>query len=203
MISAVSDKIDLSKINFEALKKEFEKGRKHIQIEKLRGELNQKLIRMLRFNKVRIDYYEHFQKMIEEYNNGVTDEDAFFAKLISFAKELSKEEQRGIAENLSEEELAIFDLLTRPEMKLNREEKEKVKKVAHDLLDTLKAERLVLDWRKKQQTRAAVQLTIEQILDELPKDYSKDIYKTKCGAVYQHIYDSYWGENKSIYTLVS
>ena len=38
-------------------------------------------------------------------------------------------------------------------MKLSRKEKEQVKQVAKELLDTLKAERLVLDWRKKQQAR--------------------------------------------------
>lgn len=53
-------------------------------------------------------------------------------------------------------------------MKLSRKEKEQIKKVAWELLDTLKAERLVLDWRKKQQTRAAVELTIEKVLEELP-----------------------------------
>jgi type I restriction enzyme, R subunit len=46
------------------------------------------------------------------------------------AQELSEEEQRSISEGLSEEELAIFDLLTRPEMSLTNKEKERVKKVS-------------------------------------------------------------------------
>ena len=37
--------LDLSKIDFEALKKHFEKSRKHIEIEKLRGSINAKLRR--------------------------------------------------------------------------------------------------------------------------------------------------------------
>src|SRR5208337_1182960 len=98
-----------------------------------------------------------------------------------------------VAEQLTEEELAIFDLLTRPNMKLSRKEKEQVKQVAQELLDTLKAERLVLDWRKKQQTRAAVQLAIEQVLDKLPQAYAPAKYQEKCGLVYQHVYDSYYG----------
>jgi len=154
---------------------------------------------MLMFNKARMNYYEKFQKMIDEYNSGAANVEALIAQLVSFAHELTKEEQRGIAENLSEEELALFDLLTRPDLKLTRAEKEEIKAVARELLDTLKAERLVLDWRKKQQTRAGVQLVIEQILDKLPSVYTPELYQTKCSAVYQHVYDNYYGPGKSIY----
>ncbi len=42
----------------------------------------------------------------------------------------------------------------------------------HDLLETLKNEKLVLDWRKRQQSRAVVRLSIEEILDRLPLNYN-------------------------------
>jgi type I restriction enzyme R subunit len=199
-IAEASQRVDLSQIDFEALKQRFKQSRKHIEIEKLRGSINSKLRVMLRLNKTRMNYYEQFQRLIDEYNSGAANAEQFFAQLVSFAQSLTEEEQRGIAENLSEEELALFDILTRPNMKLSREEKNQVKRVAQELLDTLKAERLVLDWRKKQQTRAYVQLTIEQVLDKLPKTYSTEIYRQKCGLVYQHVYDSYSEAGKSIYT---
>ena len=198
-IGEVSEVVDLSQIDFEALKKHFEQSRKHIEIEKLRGMINSKLQSMVRLNKARMDFYEQFQYMIEEYNSGATNAEEFFVQLVSFARSLNDEEKRGVAEHLSEEELAIFDILTRPEMKLSRKEMKQVKKVAQELLDTLKAERLVLDWRKKQQTRAAVQLAIEQVLDKLPQAYAPEKYQEKCGLVYQHVYDSYYGSGKSIY----
>jgi type I restriction enzyme R subunit len=191
--------VDLSRIDFEALKKKFATSYKHITIEKLRGALNSKLQQMTRKNKTRMNYYEQFQRLIDDYNKGAVDVDAFFVQLVDFAKDLSVEEQRGIAEHLSEEELALFDMLTRPNIKLSKSEKDQVKKVAQNLLDTLKAERIVLDWRKKQQTRAAVQLTIEQLLDGLPPIYADDLYHQKCDQVYQHVYDSYMGGGKSIY----
>ena len=65
----------------------------------------------------------------------------------------------------------------------------------------LKAERLVLDWRKHQQTRAAVRLDIEMILDKLPEEYTQEKYISKCDLVYEHIYVSYYGEDKSIYPI--
>jgi len=100
---------------------------------------------------------------------------------------------------LTEEELVIFDLLTKPEIKLTKAEERQVKKVAKQLLDTVKRERLVLDWKKRQTTRAAVLVTIETVLDELPRVYTPELYQQKCETVYQHIFDSYQEQNKSLY----
>jgi type I restriction enzyme, R subunit len=58
----------------------------------------------------------------------------------------------------------------------------------------------VLDWRKRQQYRAAVRLMIEDMLDEqLPADYNTDLYYQKCDDVYEHIYDNYGGAGQNIY----
>lgn len=192
--------VDLSRIDFEALKAKFENSRKRIEAEKLRGAINRKLVQMVSLNKNRVDYLEKFQKLIDEYNSGSYNVETFFTKLVEFAKGLNAEEKRGIAENLTEEELAIFDLLTKPEMTLSKKEEQEVKKVAHDLLETLKKEKLVLDWRKRQQSRAAVRLSIEEILDRLPRSYIPELYQHKCDVVYQHIYDSYFGQGQSIYS---
>ncbi len=192
--------VDLSKIDFEVLKARFEKGRKHIETEKLRSEINLKLVQMVRLNKSRMNYIEKFQKMIDEYNSSSYNVETFFASLVEFAQELNAEEKRGIAEKLTEEELAIFDILIKPEMTLKKKEEREVKKVAQELLETLKREKLVLDWRKRQQSRAAVRLSIDEILDRLPRSYIPDLYRHKCDVVYQHIYDSYFGQGLSIYS---
>jgi len=125
----------------------------------------------------------------------------FFTKLMAFAQELNSEEKRGIAENLTEEELAIFDLLTKPEMILSKKEELQVKKVAQKLLASLKEEKLVLDWRKRQQSRASVRVSIEDTLDLLPRIYTPNLFQNKCDLVYQHVYDSYFGSEQSIYAL--
>jgi type I restriction enzyme R subunit len=191
--------VDLSQIDFEALKAKFVNSHKRIEAEKLRGAINRKLVQMVSLNKSRVNYLEKFQKLINEYNSGSYNVELFFTKLVEFAQGLNAEEKRGISENLTEEELAIFDLLTKPEMALSNKEQQDVKKVAHDLLETLKKEKLVLDWRKRQQSRAAVRLSIEEILDRLPRSYIPELYQHKCDVVYQHIYDSYFGQGQSIY----
>ncbi len=114
---------------------------------------------------------------------------------------MNEEEKRGLSEQLIEEELAIFDLLLKTDLK--RSEKERIKKIAKELLLKLKSEKLVLDWRKKQQTRADVMVTIKNLLfEELPESYETKDYSQKSDLVYRHIYDSYYGEGKSVYETV-
>ncbi len=197
-----SHQVDLSQIDFEALKRSFVAGKKHIEAERLKGAIRSKLTKMVRLNRLRMTLMEKFQEMIDEYNAGAINTEIFFDKLLIFAKELNEEEKRGISENLSDEELAIFDLLYKPD--LREKEKKQLKSVAKKLLEALKKEKLVLDWRKRQQTRADVLLTIQNILDkELPRSYTPEIYEQKCDLVYQHFYESYYGVGKSIYSSVS
>jgi type I restriction enzyme, R subunit len=190
--------IDLSQIDFDALKAHFEKGRKHTEAEKLKGAVSKKLQQMVQLNKTRMDLLEKFKKLIEEYNKGL-DVDGFFEKLVIFVKELSEEDQRGVAEQLTEEELAIFDILTKPTPELPPKEKKEVKKIARSLLQTLKQAKLVLDWRKKLRTRADVFATVKTVLDELPRIYTPELYQEKCDLVYRHVFDAYQGEGKSVY----
>ena len=58
----------------------------------------------------------------------------------------------------------------------------------------------MLDWRKEQQTRAAVQVAIRDTLDGLPPGYDAGLYGEKCEAVYLHVFDSYWDDGRSVYT---
>ena len=62
-------------------------------------------------------------------------------------------------EQLDEEELALFDLLTRPAVKLTPKERKAVKKVAQELLTTLKAEKLVRKYRTKKMTYQYIKAT--------------------------------------------
>ena len=192
--------IDLSQIDFEALKAHFEKGRKRTEAEKLKAAVSGKLQRMVQLNKTRTDLLEKFKKLIDEYNSGM-DVDGFFEKLLAFARELNQEDQRGVAEQLSEEELAVFDILTKPELDMTAEDRKQVKAVVRKLLQTLKEAKLVLDWRKKLRTRADVFSTVKTVLDDLPRIYSVELYQQKCDSVFRHVFDSYQGEGRSIYSM--
>jgi type I restriction enzyme R subunit len=192
--------VDLSRIDFDKLRQQFEKARKRTEVERLRGQLNAKMQAMIALNKARVDFAEKFQRMIDEYNAGSLNIEELFERLVRFAQSLNAEERRGVAEGLTEEELALFDLLTKPDPTLSKAEEAQVKKVARTLLETLKRERLVLDWRKRQQSRQAVRVCIEEVLDKLPPAYAPEVYQRKCDLTYQHVYDAYFGEGRSIYS---
>jgi len=194
-----SQQIDLRQIDFEALKIKFASTEyQRTETEKLKALVNSQLQQMVRLNKSRLNYLEKFQQIISEYNTGSRNVEMFFNDLINFAQELDTEDKRAISQNLTEEELAVFDLLTKPEIKLNKQEEQEVKQVARELLAILKKEKLVLDWRKRQQTRASVEVAIKDVLDKLPENYSIEIYEQKCQEVYQHVYENYSGQS-SIY----
>jgi len=55
--------------------------------------------------------------------------------------------------------------------------------------------------RKKQQAQASVQVAIEEVLESLPEKYDRKLYQKKCSIIYQHVFDSYYGEGRSIYPI--
>ncbi len=192
--------IDLSNVDFAALAEKFKTGRKRTLNERLKASLGQRIQALVRLNRTRMDYLAEFQQMIDAYNAGSLNAETFFQQLTTFAQTLDHEEHRAIGEQLSEEELAIFDLLTKPIIDLSDAERTQVKQAARTLLATLKREKLVLDWRKRQQSRAEVRVTIEKILDQtLPSRYDSTLFNQKSAAVFQHVYDAYYGAGRSVY----
>ncbi len=193
--------IDLTKIDFEALAKRFGQSKtKNLEVEQLKAAIRAHLDKVIRLNKTRTDYLAKFEELIEEYNVGSRNIDDLFEELLKLSRALSEEDVRHVREGMSEEELTVFDLLTRPGPDLHPEEREEVKKVARQLLERLHS-LLVIDWRRRADARARVQLAIEDALDEgLPRAYTPETYKAKCSALFEHLYESYQGDGESVFS---
>ena len=156
---------------------------------------------MVEQNKTRIDYLERFQQLIDEYNAGSKNIQLIFDELLAFTQQLNQEEQRAV--RIGPHRGGACGLRpahqTRPRPDQSGR-KADVRKVARDLLETLKREKLVLDWRKRQQTRADVLSRSNSVLDDgLPCAYTPEDYRQRCAVVYEHVYDSYSGSGGSIY----
>ncbi len=187
---------DLSVLDANALRKFFEGiENKNLQAESLRAELEQKIAEMVKRNKNRARFMERLDTILREYNSGAHDIDQLFDDLVDLAKSLNEEEQRAIKENLTEEELAIFDLLLKEN--LNPDEVEKVREVARGLLSKLKVEKLVIDWREWESTRAGVKTTIFDVLyRDLPEStYAEQDCEMKGLEVYNFVYEHYKDAN--------
>ncbi len=192
--------IDLTKIDFEALAKRFGKSKtKNIDLEQLKAAIRAQLDKLVRLNRTRADYLTKFEELIESYNAGSRNIEELFKELLALSRSLNDEQERHVRENLSEEELVIFDILTRPAPMLGAVERAELKKVAKDLLEKLKL-LLVLNWRQTVTARSRVKLAIEDMLDQgLPRAYTPDLYKQTCSAVFEHVYESYGDKGVSLY----
>lgn len=192
--------LDLSKINFEALAQRFkESTHKNTDLEVLKAAIRAQLEKMIRLNRTRADFAGKFEALIDSYNTGSRSIEELFDELVKFSNSLNDEQERHVRENMSEEELVIFDILTRPAPELTTEERAEVKKAARELLARLKG-LLVLNWRQKSTARSQLKLTIEDTLDTgLPRAYTPELYNQKCAAVFEHVYESYPERDAGVY----
>jgi type I restriction enzyme R subunit len=181
-------RVDLSSIDFEKLATMFGQ-RPRTAAERLRADVEKKAREMAERNPTRIQLVEKLEQLVEAYNLGSLDVEVFFEALKKLIAEMEEEERRAAREGLTEEELAIFDLLTKPDPKLTKAQEAEVKKIARDLLVKLQDKLDVFDWRGRQQTRAAVQSTIRFTLNELPQEpYPEGLWDRKVDAVWAYIF---------------
>ena len=195
--------VDLSKLDFDKLKAAFAKTqKKNTVVYDLQRAVEMQLEQMLKENPLRIAFYERYQEIIKEYNQGKSLEDTInaFNNLNNFIKDLTFEEARAFREELDQESLAIFDLL-KSGKELSTKELKEVKKVSVDLLLKLKEEKLRVErWRESRQLTAQVKTIIYDTLQWLPQEsYSDEEVGTKTINVYQHIYSNYPGGLNSVY----
>ena len=180
-------RVDLSGIDFEKLSRLFVTNPK-TAAETLREGAEDKVKTMASTNPTRQPLVEKLEQLVSQYNAGSIDAVTFFEALIRFIAEMDEEEQRAARENLTEEELAIFDLLTTPEPKLTKAEEQQVKAVARHLLERLHKLVEAINWLQGQQTRGAVLSEIRVRLNELPEQpYPQGLWEAKVEQVWDFV----------------
>ncbi|WP_295449983.1 type I restriction enzyme endonuclease domain-containing protein [uncultured Thiodictyon sp.] len=185
--------IDLSRIDFTRLRAEFARKvrRKRAAVQDIRDLVEQKLAQMLARNPTRMDYYKRYQEIIADYNREKdrTTVEAAFAQLVELAATLDTEARRAAAEGLSEDELALFDLLFRDD--LSRADRDRIKQASRALLASLQALlRPMADWTQKTATQAEVKIFIlDDLYRALPRPTFTD---TQTEAVAALVYDYVW-----------
>ena len=106
---------DLSRIDLERLRDEFAKKvrRKATALQDIRDIVERKLAEMLARNPARMDYQRKYEDIVADYNREKdrTTIEETFRRLIELVNSLDEEQKRAAREGLSEDELALFDLL--------------------------------------------------------------------------------------------
>ncbi len=198
--SNLPEPVNIAGIDFDALAEMIERTAKkptRADAERLKRIIELRIRPMIEKNATRIDFQNRFDELVANYNNGAHSAEEFFEQLKMFVDELSEEDRRAAREGLKEPELSIFDLLCAGVV-LSDSERADVKRLAKELLSKLEAI-LVIDWRKRQRTKARVQNTIYDVLDALPESFNDDNWQNACDQVYMHIYDKYQGAGQSVF----
>ncbi len=186
---------DLSNIDFSRLRAEFEKSPfKNVVAMNLMEKIEERLAAMVARNPTRVDLYERYQQIVQEYNK---DKDAaeiqkVMDDLFAFNDDCGEEEKRYLRLGLdSETELAVFDLLQKDS--LNNGDREAIKNVAKELLGKLADQRFALERLRSMATVQAQMKAeiIKHLFSSLPSDaYDHDEINVKASAVFAHIYTS-------------
>ncbi|WP_045219077.1 type I restriction endonuclease subunit R [Desulfonatronum thioautotrophicum] len=189
---------DISKIDFDRLRKEFERIRaKRTTVQNLKAVIELRLEQLLRQNPLRTDFQKRYEEIVANYNrekDRVTIERTF-EELMRIIQDIDDEGSRAVREGLDEESLALFDLLRKPE--LSAQEIKRIKTVAVDLLQTVKNRiNEIDDWESREATRDSIRLTIRDFLwsdtTGLPADhYSEDDVHVRAEEIYRHVYRVY------------
>lgn len=195
MINEEVKRFDISGIDFDLLRREFAKVKnQNLLMRDLEEIIQMKLDRMLFTNPERINYYERYQKIIDDYNSEqdrATIEKTFM-DLMDLANKMNQEEQRYVREGFkSDEELTLYDMLFRND--LNKNDIKKLKTVAAELLGKIKAKISEYDhWTDKQETKAAVDNLIRDTLwAELPECYDEASIWGYRQRIYEYVYTHY------------
>lgn len=187
-----SSRFDISKIDFNLLHREFEKTKqKNLLIGDLRTVIERRLEVALRDNPTRADFFERYEKIIDEYNREQDRAaiEALFEKLMKLSDDLSDEQQRYVREGFTDEkQLAVFDMLYKDN--LTKDEIKQVKELARELVNKIQ-ERLaqMVRWTEKPETRAEVDTIIrDELFRLLPASYPDESIADYRSEIFEYFY---------------
>ena len=119
------------------------------------------------------------QSRLNAYLNGMLTNEEVIEELLKIAKDISDAKQAGNELGLTEDELAFYDALTKPEAIRDFYENDELVAITKELTDTLKRSRTV-DWQKKDSARAKMRMMIKKLLKKhkYPPEGMEDAVKT-------------------------
>jgi type I restriction enzyme R subunit len=190
--------VDLSQIDFEKLRNEFASKvrRKHAALQDIRDVVEKKLAQMLARNPMRMDYYRKYQEIIADYNREKdrATVEATFAQLVELAASLDAEQKRAAEEGLTDDELALFDLLFKDS--ISKKDRERLKHASQGLLASVRKLLAPMPgWVQNATTQAEVKVFIlDRLYESLPRPPFTD---TETEDIASRVYDYVWQRSAS------
>jgi type I restriction enzyme R subunit len=156
---------------------------KNLAVEILKKLLAEQVSLYRKTNLVKSEKFsERLNACMKAYINGLISNEEVIAELMKMAKEMADAQAEGDALGLTDEELAFYDALTRPEAVKDFYENEVLVAMTHELAETLRKNRTI-DWQKKESARAGMRRMVKKLLKKYkyPPEGLEDAIATVIG----------------------
>jgi type I restriction enzyme R subunit len=156
---------------------------KNLAVEILKKLLAEQVSLYRKTNLVKSEKFsEMLSRAMKAYLNGMLSNEEVIAELMRMAKDMATAQAEGDAMGLSDEELAFYDALTRPEAVKDFYDNAELVAMTHELADMLRKNRTI-DWQKKESARAGMRRMVKKLLKKYkyPPEGMEDAIATVIG----------------------
>lgn len=153
---------------------------KNLAVELLKKLIEEQITIYRRSNVVKSEMFsERIQRILNQYLNAMITNQDVIEELMKIAKEIQDSKAAGNELGLTEEELAFYDALTKPEAIKDFYENDELVALTKELTETLRKNRTV-DWQKREMARAKMRMMIKKLLKKYkyPPEGMEDALET-------------------------
>ena len=178
LFSDVGEKINLFDPTF--LENVSKMKEKNLAVEMLKKLIDEQVKVYKRTNLVKSEAFSVLiQQTLNRYLNGMLTNEEVIQELLKLAKEMFRASEEGNKLGLTEEELAFYDALTKPEAVKDFYSNEELVALTKELTETLRQNKTI-DWQKKESARAKMRMIVKKLLKKYkyPPEGQEDALKT-------------------------
>ncbi|MFA5561364.1 MAG: DUF3387 domain-containing protein [Eubacteriales bacterium] len=137
---------------------------KNIAVEILRKLMAEQIAIYRRTNIVQAtSFSEKITLLMNTYYNGLITNEEVIKELLKTAAEIKALKDEGKTLGLSEEEMAFYDALTKPQAIKDFYENDELVAITRELTETLRKNRTI-DWQKRDSARAKMRMLVKKLL---------------------------------------
>ena len=156
---------------------------RNLAVEILKKLLAEQVSLYRRTNLVRSENFsELLSRVMKAYLNGMLSNEEVIAELMKIAKDMADAHTKGVSLGLTQEEMAFYDALTRPEAIRDFYQNDELVSMTRELTELLRKSRTI-DWQKKESARAGMRRMVKKLLKKYkyPPDGMEDAVATVIG----------------------
>lgn len=137
---------------------------KNLAVELLKKLISEQVQIYRRTNVVKSEKFsEIIQGVMNRYLNGMLTNEEVIEELLKMAKQIREAHEAGDELGLSEDELAFYDALTKPQAIKDFYKNDELIAITKELTDALRKNRSI-DWKKRDSARAKMRMMIKRLL---------------------------------------